>query len=101
MAVLIKILSGIFVMLFIEAILFAPVILLVAVFGSEIVRTLKYAGLSLVALMPYIIWKRAKGSVSVTRRNAVFIVPGVIASTCFLLWFTFVMLGSFAGHPPF
>jgi hypothetical protein len=31
-----------------------------AVFGGESTRLLKYAGLSLVALMPYIIWKRAR-----------------------------------------
>ena len=100
-AVLTKILSTIFVVLFIEAVLLAPVVLLIAIFGSEMARTLKYAGLSLVAVMPYIIWKRTKGTVSTTWRNAFFIVFGVIAAICFFLWFTFLMLASFVGHPSF
>jgi hypothetical protein len=101
MAVFTKIVSSIFVVLFIEAILFGPVVLLIAIFGSEIVRVLKYTGLCLVALIPYIIRKRAKGTVSITWRNTVFMAFGAIASICFFVWFTLLMLASFAGHPSF
>ena len=101
MTALTKILRSIFVVLFIEAILFAPVVFMVAVAGNEILRTLKYAGLFLVALMPYIIWKKAKPTVSISRRNTVLMVLGVIVSICFLLSFTGLMMVSCAGHPPF
>ena len=64
-------------------------------------RALKYAGLSLVAVMPYIIWKRTRGTFSITWRNTVLVIFGAIAAMCFFLWFTFLMLVSFAGHPSF
>ena len=101
MAALTKILNSIFVVLFIEAILFAPVVLIVAVAGKDIVRILMYAGPFLAALMPYIIWKKAKPTVSISRRNNVLMVLGVIVSLCYLLFFTGLMMVSCAGHPPF
>ena len=101
MTVLTKIMNGIFVVLFIEAILFAPVVFMVAVTGNEIIRTMKYAGLFLVALMPYLIWKKVKPTISISRRNIVLMVLGLIAGICFLLSFSGLMLVSCAGHPPF
>ncbi len=45
MSVLTKTMNGIFVVLFIEAILFLPIVIMVGVTGNEMVRTMKYAGL--------------------------------------------------------
>ncbi len=101
MTTLAKILKVIFVILFIEAILFAPVVLMVAIYSTEIVRILKYAVPLFVALMPYIIWKRTKPSISGDRRSIVLMVLGLIVCSCYLLFFTGLMLASCAGHPPF
>jgi len=101
MMVLAKILKTIFVVLFVEAILFAPVVLMVAVVGKEVVRTLKYAVPFLVAIMPYLIWKRTKPTISGDRRSMVLMVLGLIVGFCFLLFFTGLMMASCAGHPPF
>jgi predicted neutral ceramidase superfamily lipid hydrolase len=101
MAVLTRILNSIFVVLFVEAILFAPVVLMVAVAGKGVVRTLKYAVPFLVAIMPYIIWKRTKPALSGTRRSFVLMLLGLIVGVCFLLFFSGLMLASCAGHPPF
>jgi hypothetical protein len=101
MTILAKILKAIFVVLFVEAILFAPVVLMVAIAGNPVVRILKYVLLFLVAIMPYIIWKRTKPSISGDRRSIVFIVLGLIMGFCFLLFFTGLMMASCVGHPPF
>jgi len=96
-----RLMNGIFAILFIEAILFAPIAFMVAVARNEIIRTLKYAGPFLVALMPYLIWKKVKPTISISRRNIVLMVLGLIAGICFLLSFSGLMLVSCAGHPPF
>jgi hypothetical protein len=101
MTILTRILTIIFVILFIEAILFAPVVLMVAVAGKEVVRTLKYTVPFLVAVMPYLIWKRTKPTISGDRRSIVSVVLGLIVATCYLLLFTGLMMASCAGHPPF
>ena len=101
MTVLTKILKAIFVVLFVEAILFAPVVLMVAVAGKEVSRTLKYVVPFFVALTPYIIWKRTKPTISGARRSIVMMVLGLIVGFCFLLFFTGLMMASCAGHPPF
>jgi hypothetical protein len=55
MSILTKIMNGIFAVLFIEAILFLPIVFMVAVAGNGMIRTMKYAGLfcSLYAI-PYL-----------------------------------------------
>ena len=101
MSALTKIMNGIFVVLFIEAILFLPIVLMVAVTGNEMIRTMKYALLFLIALMPYLIWKKVKPTASISRRNIVLMVLGLIACIGYLLSFSGLMLVSYAGHPPF
>ena len=101
MTALARILKAIFVVLFVEAILFAPVVLMVAIAGKEVVRTLKYVVLFLVAVIPYIIWKRTKPMISGDNRSIVLMALGLIMGFCFLLFFTGVLMASCAGHPPF
>ena len=101
MTVLTKIMKGIFTVLFIEAILFLPVVIMVAVAGNEMIRTMKYAVLFLIALMPYLIWKKVKPTISMSRQNIVLMVFGLIAGIGYLLSFSGLMLVSYAGHPLF
>jgi hypothetical protein len=101
MSALTKIMNGIFAVLFIEAILFLPIVFMVAFTGNELIRTMKYAGLFLVAFMPYLIWRKIKPTISMSRRNIILMVLGLMAGICFLLSFSGLILVSCAGHPPF
>src|SRR4030042_4184781 len=96
MTVLTKIMKGLFTVLFIEAILFLPVVIMVALAGNEMIRTMKYAGLFLIALMPYLIWKKVKPTISMSRRNIVLMVLGLIVGIGYLLSFSTLMLVSYA-----
>ena len=101
MTVLTKITKGILIVLFIEAILFLPVVFMLAVAGNEMIRTMKYAALFLIALMPYLIWKKVRPTISMNRRNIVLMILGLIAGIGYLLSFSALILVSYAGHPPF
>ena len=99
MEVLKKILNGVLLMLFIEAILFAPVVFMVAI-GSDVTRTLKYFIPFLIALLPQIILKKTKTKISTNRQNIVMMILALLASICFLAFFSGLTLFSCAGHPP-
>lgn len=93
-----NILNGILLTLFIEALLFAPVVFMVASFG-DFSRTLKYLVPFLIALLPYIIMKKSKAT---TRRlNISILVFMLIISSCYLVYFSGLSLISCAGHPPY
>ena|SRR3972149_10154304 len=96
-----KILNVIFVILFVEAILFAPVVLMIATAGNEASRTMKYAVPFFVALMPYLILRRTKHKIGDDGYSKLLLALGLIIGICFLVFFTGIMVTSCSGHPPY
>ena len=104
-----KILNGILLALFIEAILFAPLIFLITIGGMLItgdvfgivLKTWKYTVPFLVALTPYIIIKKTKPDIAPSKLNYAVMTLGLLASICFLIYCTGLFLRSCAGHPPY
>jgi hypothetical protein len=87
--------------LFVEGIVFAPVVLLIAVAGSGPVRVVKYVALVAVGLAPYVIWRKARPTVSRGRGATMLIVLGLIACLGVVLLLTPLMLTTCSGHPVF
>ncbi len=98
MEIIKKILHVVLLTLFIEALLFAPVVFMVASFG-DFARTLKYLVPFLIALLPYIIMKKMKAAAR--SHNISILVLMLIISVCFLVYFSCLSLISCAGHPPY
>lgn len=98
MDILKKILNGVLLTLFIEAILFLPAVIMVATLG-DLTRTIKYLIPFLLALLPYIVMRKTKAT---TRRlNIIVLVLALLVSICFLIFFSGLTLISCAGHPPY
>jgi uncharacterized membrane protein (GlpM family) len=100
MDILKKILNSVLMTLFIEAVLFAPVVIMVATV-SDISRTMKYLIPFLIALLPYIIIRKAKIDITNSRHSIFMMILALVASICFLVYFSGLTLFSFAGHPPY
>jgi hypothetical protein len=94
------ILNGVLLILFIEALLFAPVVFIAATFG-DYARTLKYFIPFLLALLPYIIVKKTKTTREARKLNISVLILALAVSVFYLVYFTGLTLTSCAGHPPY
>jgi len=101
MAIATKILNVIFNILFVEAILFTPAVLMIATSASEASRTLKYEIPLIFALTPYFIRRKTKDKIDQLNQNKFVLVLVLIAGICFLVSFTGLMVASCSDHPPF
>jgi len=95
-----KILNTVFTVLFVEAVLLTPAVIIVATLG-DFTRTLKYLVPFLVALMPRIILKITKNKIRTNKDNIIPVILVLVVSIGFLLFFSFLILATCAGHPPY
>ncbi|MGA2317894.1 MAG: hypothetical protein ABSG71_16150 [Thermodesulfobacteriota bacterium] len=95
-----KILNTVFTVLFVEAVLLTPAVIIVATLG-DFTRTLKYLVPFLVALMPRIILKITKNKIRTNKDNIIPVILVLVVSIGFLLFFSFLTLATCAGHPPY
>jgi multisubunit Na+/H+ antiporter MnhC subunit len=95
-----KILFSIWKVLFVEGLLFSPVVLMIAT-QSTFNRTLKYLLPFMAAILPYVILKWARFNMLPNRINIAVVLTALIISFCFLAFFSVLLLESCAGHPPY
>ena len=95
-----KILNTVFTVLFVEAVLLAPAVIIVATLG-DFARTLKYLIPFLVALMPPLILKISKNRITINRHNIIPMILVLVVSIGFLVFFSGLTLITCAGHPPY
>lgn len=100
MNVLTKALNIVLLILFAESLLFVPIVLLIAAAGNDLTRIMKYVFLFLAALLPYLVWRMTMRIVPRKRFGILVVISGLIGGTCFLLFFSGILLASCAGHPP-
>ncbi|MGD0209519.1 MAG: hypothetical protein ABSC14_00900 [Desulfomonilia bacterium] len=109
MDVLKKILNGLLMALFVEAILFTPFLFMILIDGiiikgdvfGTMLGTWKYTVPFLVALIPYIIVKKTKPNITPSTFNIALMLMVLVAGSCFLVYFSGLILISCAGHPPY
>jgi len=94
-----KILNVILKVLFVEAILFLPIVLLVATAGHDFSRILRYAILFVTAFIPHIIWKKTQERLAISGCQT-FLFVSICLSFSYLVYFTGFLIASCAGHPP-
>ena len=104
-----RVLEGLLLVLFIEAIVFSPwiavfVIAPMIIKGKVLLIALdswQYTVSFLMALFPYIILKITKPKIKSSRFNMTVMVLILLTGICFLMFFSFLVLVSCAGHPPY
>ncbi len=100
MRVLFEVFKDIILILFIEAIIFSLPILLVLTTG-DFNLMIKYLIPYLIALIPYLIFKKIKVHPIKNRNNIILLSIGILISVCYLCYYSWLVLACLAGHYPY
>lgn len=100
MEVLLKLINALFKLLFAEAILFSPIIILIAASGGNLSRVIKYLVLFSLAVAPHLLWKKYNNLIQGERRSITIMAFSLIVGVLIFIGFSGILLASCAGHPP-